>query len=183
MIVLVTGASSSGKSAIAEEIAVRLSGGKQLYYIATMHAYGEEGAARVDRHRKKREGKNFITLEKYRDVHTVETEADATCLLECMSNLVANEMYDDDRAEDVANEGLAAKIAGNVLWLAGRIENLVIVTNEVFSDGCQYDSECVKYIEILGRINQELAGKSDVVIESVVGIPIVLKGDKMYEIV
>ena len=63
MMVLVTGASGSGKSEYAEGVAVKLAGKGNLYYLATMRVYGEEGARRVERHRKLRAGKGFQTVE------------------------------------------------------------------------------------------------------------------------
>ena len=53
--------------------------------------------------------------------------------------------------------------------------HLVIVTNEVFSDGNVYDSETMEYIRCLGMINAALAGMADQVIEVVCGIPVPLK--------
>ena len=62
MITLVIGKPDSGKSELAEELA--LSGGyKNRYYIATMKVMDEAGKARVEKHRKMREGKGFVTLE------------------------------------------------------------------------------------------------------------------------
>ena len=52
MMVVVTGASGSGKSEYAEGVAVKLAGKGDLYYLATMRVYGEEGVRRVERHRK-----------------------------------------------------------------------------------------------------------------------------------
>lgn len=42
MMVVVTGASGSGKSEYAEGVAVKLAGKGDLYYLATMRVYGEE---------------------------------------------------------------------------------------------------------------------------------------------
>ena len=63
MMVVVTGASGSGKSEYAEGVAVKLAGKGDLYYLATMRVYGEEGVRRVERHRKLRAGKGFQTAE------------------------------------------------------------------------------------------------------------------------
>lgn len=95
MVYTVIGGSGSGKSAYAEQLVCKIAGQKSRYYLATMQVYGEEGKARVARHRKAREGKGFLTVEQTTDVAEVLTEGtDGTLLLECMSNLVANEMFD-----------------------------------------------------------------------------------------
>ena len=53
MLILVTGGSASGKSEYAEQCITMLHKGKNtLLYLATMQPYGEEGAARVEKHRK-----------------------------------------------------------------------------------------------------------------------------------
>ena len=40
------------------------------YYIATMEVFGEEGRKKVERHKKLRQGKGFITIESPKDVGT-----------------------------------------------------------------------------------------------------------------
>ena len=66
MLILVTGGSASGKSEYAEQCITMLHKGKNtLLYLATMQPYGEEGAARVEKHRKQRAQRHFDTLEWY----------------------------------------------------------------------------------------------------------------------
>ena len=55
---------------------------------------------------------------------------------------------------------------------------VVIVTNELFSDGMQYDPSTEHYLRILGRINCRLAQMADRVYEVVAGIAIPWKGEK-----
>ena len=51
MLILVTGGSASGKSEYAEQGITMLHKGKNtLLYLATMQPYGEEGAARLEKH-------------------------------------------------------------------------------------------------------------------------------------
>ena len=52
-------------------------------------------------------------------------------------------------------------------------EHLVIVTNEIFSDGIEYDPETTRYQQYLGEMNCELAKLADVVVEVVYSIPLV----------
>lgn len=97
--IVVTGVSGSGKSEYAENRAAALAGGGPLYYVAAMEPYGEEAARRIRRHRSLRAGKGFTTLECYRDIAKVPDMIgasrcrEATVLVECMSNLLANEMF------------------------------------------------------------------------------------------
>ena len=177
MIVLITGASSSGKSLTAETIAAELHNDAGFYYIATMRQYDDEARARVKHHQEMRAEKGFTTIEKYVDIRSIEITPDCVCLIECMSNLLANEMYDEEGCK-VLPDG---KIVGDILYLRDvkRAKHIVIVSNEVFSDGTRYDEWCTDYIENLGKINVALGSAADKVIESVAGIPIYHKGEPL----
>ena len=64
MMILVIGGSGSGKSSYAEEIVCSVSGeDMKKYYLATMQIFDEEGRKKVERHRKLRSGKGFLTIE------------------------------------------------------------------------------------------------------------------------
>ena len=177
MIALVTGGSGSGKSAWAEALALRLEPGEKTY-VATMRAWGEEGAARVARHRALRAGKRFETVERPLDLLGLAAARNwkgQTILLECVSNLLANEMFDPDGAKENAPQA----ILGGVRALAGQARHLVIVTNEIFSDGIEYDPDTRRYIRMLGEINQALAALADCAVEVVYGIPCPLRGEEL----
>lgn len=194
MITLVTGGSGSGKSAYAESLLYSCEGIR--YYIATMQIYDAEGEKKVERHRKLRAGKGFLTIESPMNVGKIqfvcagepgqaqyrqEAERKGQCssekksaLLECMSNLTANEMFTKDgmKSEDEVVE----KIVSEIQTLSQKLDNLVIVTNNVFEDGVIYDAGTMEYLRALGRINAVLAHLADRVAEVVVGIPVELKG-------
>ena len=88
---VITGGSGSGKSAYAEQCILDLKGENRIY-IATMYPFDEESHQRIQRHRKMRKEKKFSTIECYTGLKNVEIPKDAHVLLECMSNLTANEM-------------------------------------------------------------------------------------------
>lgn len=95
-------------------------------------------------------------------------------LLECMSNLVANEMYSMEcNSMDTQEAGLTVteRVLQGVEALKRQADLFVIVTNNVFEDGITYDSSTMEYIETLGRINERMAAEADEVIEVVAGIP------------
>ena len=113
MISLIYGGSGCGKSEYAEGVVLALSEPGSRYYIATMKAYGEEGRKRVERHRNLRKGKGFQTIECPVNIagalEQIPDPSGATVLLECVSNLLANEMFDtetDDRRSDDVQEVL-----------------------------------------------------------------------------
>ena len=59
--------------------------------------------------------------------------------------------------------------------LQRRAGTLVIVTNEIFSDGTDYGESIRVYQEVLGEINRETACLADQVTEVIYGIPVVVK--------
>ena len=172
MIYLVIGGSASGKSEFAESICT-VAGG-QVAYVATMQPFGKDAQYRIARHLKLREGKGFLTVEQYTDIAKLRDhlgDRAQTLLIECMSNLCANEMFSPEGIGANAGEWIAA----GVDTLSGYYRNIVIVTNEVFSDGVQYDSETMRYLEQLGKLNRLLAERADGVVEVFYGIPLILK--------
>lgn len=173
MLVVVTGGSGSGKSAFAEETVLSLGEARRIY-IATMQAFDEESHRRIRRHRCMRAGKGFETVERYTALDELILPKDCVVLLECMSNLVANEMF----REDGFHPEVAEKIIEGVKNLLSQAKHVVIVTNEIFSDGILYEGESEQYKKELGKINQDLARMADDVVEVVYGIPVWHKGGK-----
>ena len=176
MMTLIIGGSGSGKSAYAEDYMVSISEDRKKYYIATMQIYDEEGKRKVERHRMLRGGKGFSTIEQPIDIGKAAEkmeDGERTALLECISNLTANEMFlgEIPGTEEVITE----KIVGEIAVLNRELTHLVIVSNNVFEDGNVYDKTTMAYIRAMGRINQKLAEMADEVVEVVVGIPIVIK--------
>ena len=169
--ILLTGGSACGKSSYAEEICVRADGPR--FYLAAMQPYGEEGMKKVERHRKLRSGKGFTTIERYTDYASLVLPARGTALLECICNLTANEMFDAEGNESDPYE----RVLSGVENLARQSALLVVITNDVGSDGITYDPGTEDYIRALGKINRTLAFRADTVIEMVAGIPILLKGE------
>ncbi len=199
MVVLVTGGSGSGKSAFAEEYLMRLSTQAETkYYIATMQPFGEESLAKISRHQRLRAGKGFTTIEQPRDLAKAVRKMDGlsnqfhekaaqlsqqgapvpfrqnVALLECMSNLVANEMFAENEIR--LRDEVTAQLLDGIEALSRQLEHLLIVTNNVFEDGISYEETTAEYIEAMGQVNERLAAMADTVIEVVAGIPVVWKG-------
>ena len=173
---LIIGGSGSGKSAYAENYMNSISEDRKKYYIATMQIYDEEGKRKVERHRMLRGGKGFSTIEQPIDIGKAAEkmeDGERTALLECISNLTANEMF----LEEIhgTEEAITEKIVGGIAVLNRELTHLVIVSNNVFEDGNVYDKTTMAYIRAMGHINQKLAEMADEVVEVVVGIPIVIK--------
>lgn len=184
MVVLITGGSGSGKSAYGEELAVKLNK-SELIYIATMKPYGIEGRERVNKHKKQRQGKGFTTMEVYEDLHKLELLNYPTVLLECMSNLLANEMFREDiPLESIVLEEVCEKIVVSINHLIHQCQNVIIITNEIFGEGDGLYESTKNYIKCMGYINQRLSEVSDVFCEVIYGYPYFLKGSedwRLYE--
>ena len=208
MITLITGGSGSGKSAYAEKYICHASnekGFKEKYYIATMQVFDDEGQRKIDRHRRLRAGKGFITIEQPRDIQDAVSKLQSenclktgrAALLECMSNLVANEMFPPVDASDTKEAGVkkealdgpdnmrdydntlislvSKKVLKDVSILSENVAELVIVTNNVFEDGVCYDESTMNYIKAMGIVNRGLAAMAESVVEVVAGIPVAVK--------
>ena len=192
MMYLIIGGSGSGKSAYAEELLFSLPDAGKKYYIATMQVCDEESRRRVQKHRKQREGKRFDTIEQPVHVSGALTQMDAgkkSAMLE--KDIYAEDMYANDphvedmhaddcdvmetglkKSKDCSAEAVADKIVDDIMKLHQPLQQLVIVSNNVFEDGVSYDEMTMEYIKTMGIVNQKLAAVADVLTEGVVGIPI-----------
>ena len=101
MMVLIIGGSGSGKSAYAEEYIGRIAGKGNKYYLATMQVFDEEGKKKVARHQRLRKNKGFLTIEQPIEIEKTlpKIKAGSSVLLECISNLTANEMFLNENPE------------------------------------------------------------------------------------
>ena len=179
MMILVIGGSGSGKSAYAEQLAVSLSEKEYMrkYYLATMRIWDEEGQKKADRHRRLRSGKGFLTIEQPTAAHRALEKMEAgarTVLLECISNLTANEMFSGEEPKKAL--WTAENVIKSIALLNAQATHLIVVSNNVFEDGLSYDRTTMEYIRAMGNINRKLAEMAGQVVEVVAGIPVILKG-------
>ena len=191
MITLITGGSGSGKSAYAEKYICHASnekGCKEKYYIATMQVFDDEGQRKIDRHRRLRAGKGFITIEQPRDIQNAVSKLQSesslktgrSALLECIQAAEA-EKEALDAPENMKDYEIAQisrvskKVLKEVSILSENVAELVIVTNNVFEDGVCYDESTMNYIKAMGIVNRGLAAMAERVVEVVAGIPVAVK--------
>ena len=171
MFSLIVGGAASGKSGHAENLVLSLAG--QRVYVATMEPWDEECLARIERHRTRRAGYGFQTRECYRDLAALDVPADANVLLDCLGNLLANELYDSG---GMVRDDRVKRTAEGVLRLRDRCRNLTVVSNEVCLAGTTYEGDTLPYLRALAHVNRALAAEADYVCEVVCGLPNVLKG-------
>lgn len=176
MVMLVIGGSASGKSELAENMAVRVRGKKRCY-LATMEPLDSESIVRIQRHREMRKEKGFETFEKSSDLmgaapYLVEYDV---ILLECLTNLVANEVFQKGLSVPETIKSIKAgitEISKVTPWL-------ILVSGDVFGDGQEYDPGTRKYQQILGELHQHIGNVGDAVIEVVGGRTVVHKGKEL----
>lgn len=199
MMILISGGSSSGKSEYAEKTACDISknsDNKRLIYLATMKADCNEAFSRIERHRRKRAGKGFETIEYTEAGKTdgskeaflkVTERLDKNCvlLLEDLPNMLACNMYGS--LNDSAFEGDLAQTPDVIEVIKKEIEKLeeicdtvVIVSNDIFSDGIIYDESTEKFKQNLSKLNIWIADKTGTVTEVIAGIPIKHEADTRF---
>ena len=168
------------------------SGGGPLLYVATMRWDSGEAAARIRKHREQRRGKGFQLYEAESLSALKGAPCAHTILFDCLSDFAANVMFSEENlrrfteSESLSESGrnslletyrisLSEEIGTGVRELEEKCENLVIVSDFVFSDGAVYDSLTELYIRLLGDLWKKIAVQADEVTEIVFGLPVKLK--------
>jgi adenosyl cobinamide kinase/adenosyl cobinamide phosphate guanylyltransferase len=141
-LVVITGAARSGKSAVAQMLAGSSAGPVTVVVFAS--GVGDtEMAERISRHRAERPGE-WITVEAADSVEWTERVGEGTLMLDCLGTLLSMIMAEVDAEYTACSEGLGAadelppgfeeeverRFVPLLGWLARRIDNTVVVTNE-----------------------------------------------------
>ncbi len=159
---LIIGGSKSGKSQIGEKIALSLNKDKVIY-VATMKPYDEEDLKRIHLHIKNREGLNFITIEKQKNLQDIvhEINNEDTVLIDSITSLLTNEMFVGDKI--ITNPSL--DIVTGIKKIGDKASNIVIISDYIFNDAIVYDEITENFKKQLSIINKELAKFCHKVIE------------------
>lgn len=179
-ITLLTGGVRSGKSAQAQRL---LEGERAVLYIATARCLDDEMERRIALHQASRPT-HWTTAEASARLDRVLLDhPDGAVLLDCVSNMVTNLMLDAEpdydglpqkRVEEIERMITAeCDLLTDTLVRQGR--RAVIVTNEVGLGLIAPYRMGRVFADILGRINQRLAARSDEVFLMSCGLPLRLK--------
>ena len=171
MLVFVSGASASGKSALAERVCAALNPGAQHIYIATMPVRSAEDARKVARHHALRAGRGFETREMPNRLAPVPQ--DAAVLLECLSTFTANRMFSGDAPQP---EGWLETLWAELQPLLDRPGPTVIVSADVAADGLDFGETTEEYRRVLTGLGLRLCARADRAIEACCGRAVVHKG-------
>lgn len=171
MIILISGPNNSGKSAFAEELITGVKVHKKydgnLIYIATMICRNEENEGRIIKHKLRRKDMGFRDIEEPFDLDNVHTEPADRVLLEDLSNLLSNRIFDKG--------GSRQEVLEQLCRLEGRCDRLFIVTISGL-DSEKYHGETASYINDLNYLNNTLSSMAQVHIEMKDYSPCYLKG-------
>ena len=169
---LISGGCKNGKSYYAQRVAK--AAGTPLYYLATMISTGAEDDARIARHLKEREGWGFETIECGKHILNALERADAngSFLLDSVTALLANEMFDPAGFDPDAAERVAEELAQFV----SRTKNVVFVSDYLYSDAQIFDDWTERYRRGLALVDRRLAKCCETVLEVSSGTVICHKG-------
>lgn len=165
MLILLTGASGAGKSTYARRLAMSLC--RDLTFIST-----EIPDPGIKANPGQLRSAGFSFIERFMDVGGLDARGGAA-ILDCLCNLTANEMFDENGG---IRENVVDTVTEGVLRLAGRFGFLIVITNEIASDGVSYEESVSAYRDALCAVNRELAMRADCVFELCVSIPVAVKG-------
>lgn len=168
----ISGGCKNGKSWYAQRVAQ--ASGRPLYYIATMIPRDGEDLARIERHRREREGWGFETLECGLDILSCleRAEPGGSFLLDSVTALLSNEMFTPDGVDPDAS----TRVADALSEFVRRAPRTVLVSDYIFSDAMQYDALTEAYRRGLAHIDRRMARCCDNVLEVVCGQVVVHKG-------
>lgn len=153
--------------------------GERRIYIATMRPHDAEDDARIARHQAERAGCGFETVECHACIEALvgRFPGDASLLLDSTTALLAEEMFGPDGRIDM---DAGARVTAGVLALLGAYEDIVVVSDGIYSDACCFDAYTEAYRRQLAEIDRALAVACDGVLECVFAWPIVHKGDDRF---
>ena len=174
---LIIGGARSGKSTLAQDMAMKAGG--NVLFVATAEAGDEDMKKRIEMHRKSRPS-SWTTLEVTRHVGSQINKNKTkvkTVIIDCITLLVNNIFirYDENTDADLALKEVTAEIKALLGCIDRSDAHFIIVTNEVGLGIVPADRVSRIYRDMLGRANQMLADYADEVLLLVAGIPLTLK--------
>ena len=179
MTVFIAGGAKCGKSAIAQDIAVKLASVGKLYYVATMIPTGAEDNERIRRHLLDREGMGFETIECFRDIRDIQ-DREGTFLVDNITSLMQNALFPAEKNYEMDLDG-AETCTRSILTFAATARHAVFVSDQIYCDAETYSETTEQYRKRLADTDRALAGICDVVMEVMAGCPIIYKGGDFLE--
>ena len=167
---LVLGGARSGKSRLAERLAME--SGLTRLYLATAQAWDVEMAERIARHRQDR-GPDWRTIEAPIEAPAAivaEAGPGRVLLLDCLTLWLSNVM--------LAERDIEADIGALSAALQQAAGPVICVSNEVGLSVVPDNALARRFRDAQGQLNQQVAAFADRVLFVAAGLPVALKGEK-----
>ncbi|CAK9888005.1 MULTISPECIES: bifunctional adenosylcobinamide kinase/adenosylcobinamide-phosphate guanylyltransferase [Pseudomonas] len=170
MLNLILGGARSGKSRLAEQLAVQ--SGLAVTYIATSEPLDGEMNARVQLHRERRPAEWALIEEPLELARVLRATASAErCLLvDCLTLWLTNLLMLDNP------ERLAAERTALLDCLAQLPGEIILVSNETGLGVVPMGELTRRYVDEAGWLHQAIAERCQRVVLTVAGLPLTLKG-------
>ena len=178
MTFFISGGAKSGKSSLAQDLAVALSEGGTHYYVATMISTGAEDDERIRRHIADRDGMGFETVECFNDIMACLETADreGAFLVDSVTALMQNAMFPMEKNYEMDLDA-AKHCTDRLVEFAGKVRHAVFVSDYIYSDAERYSESTEAYRKALADADRRLAKLCDTVVEVSSGQYFVHKGE------
>ncbi|MBF0357271.1 MAG: bifunctional adenosylcobinamide kinase/adenosylcobinamide-phosphate guanylyltransferase [Magnetococcales bacterium] len=171
---LILGGARSGKSRLAEDIAVKSA--HDVTYIATAKAEDAEMATRILQHQKRRPAHWQLVEEQFflADVLSQHAEVGRVLLIDCLTLWLSNILLHSD------GKRLWQQEKSKLLNILPTIFSpIIFVANETGLGVVPMGELSRNFVDEAGWLHQDLAKICDRVIFTVAGVPMVLKGERL----
>lgn len=167
---LILGGARSGKSALAERLA--LASDRDVVYVATAQSRDDEMAERIAHHRARRPAAWRLVEEPLALAATLQAQAraDRCVLVDCLTLWLSNLLGETDPS---CFERERAALLEVLPSLPGEI---VLVSNEVGLGIVPLGELTRRFVDEAGRLHQAIAASCDRVLFVAAGLPLALKG-------
>ncbi|MCP3740886.1 bifunctional adenosylcobinamide kinase/adenosylcobinamide-phosphate guanylyltransferase [Rossellomorea sp. BNER] len=183
----ITGGVRSGKSYFAEQLAKKLaiSTTTKLHYLATAQSTDYEMKKRILRHKLDRQHSDvkWTTWECPNNIQTLTCHFSKkdTVLLDCLTTLLTNEMFSEERnwTDPNVQDKIIKKIIDPLYELKKNVHTLLLVSNEVLNEPDHNNELITVYQRMIGILHQRFVLESTQAYLIEAGIPVLMKGESL----
>lgn len=176
-LLFVTGGVRSGKSRYGEELASAYS---RVLYVATGIAGDQEMERRIQQHKERRPS-HWHTLETSHSLlESVPSYGDYDAILiDCISTWISNRLIEipQERCRDSqTSQEIRQELAQWIAEVKAMNQTVIVISNEVGLGGVAMSKLGRWFQDLLGEVNQLVAGAADEAYAVISGIPVRIKG-------